>query len=61
MSKKSKAVQSTETAQKEKGVSFGKLMAWSLRPGSTGVCMMILGYLTIFATDTLKMDPKLAV
>lgn len=59
MSKKSKAVQSTETAQKEKGVSFGKLMAWSLRPGSTGVCMMILGYLTIFATDTLKMDPTL--
>lgn len=59
MSEENKAAQTTEAVKKEKGVPFGKLMAWSLRPGSTGVCMMILGYLTIFATDTLKMDLKL--
>lgn len=44
---------------KEKGVPFGKLMAWSLRPGSTGVAMMILGYLTIFAVNTMKMPAAL--
>ncbi len=59
MGKESKAVQTNETAQKEKGVPFGKLMAWSIRPGSTGIAAMILGYLTIFAVNTLKMDPTL--
>lgn len=59
MSKKNKAVQATEMVQKEKGVSFGKLMAWSVRLGSTGIAGMILGYLTIFAVNTLKMDPTL--
>ena len=48
-----------ETAQKEKGVPFGKLIAWSLRPGSTGIAMMILGYLTAFAVNTMKMPPAL--
>ncbi len=36
-----------------KGVGFKKLMAWSLRPASTGICLMIIGYLSIFCTDTL--------
>lgn len=34
-------------------LGFGKLLAWSLRPGSTGVALMIMGYLTIFCTNTL--------
>lgn len=43
-----------QAKKKEKGhVPFGKLVAWSLRSGSTGVCMMIIGYLSIFCTDTL--------
>ena len=44
---------------KEKGVPFGKLIAWSLRGGSTGVAMMILGYLTIFAVKTMRMPAAL--
>ena len=48
-----------ETVQKGKGVPFGKLLAWSLRPGSTGIAMMILGYLTAFAVNTMKMPPAL--
>ena len=51
--------QAQEPAKKEKGVSFGKLMAWSLRPASTGVAMMILGYLTVFAVNTMKMPAAL--
>ncbi len=62
MSEESKAVAAVaekETKKKEKGVPFGKLMAWSLRGGSTGIAMMIFGYLTVFAVNTMKMDPKL--
>lgn len=44
---------------KEKGVPFGKLMAWSLRPGSTGIAGMIMGYLTVFAVSTMKMPAAL--
>lgn len=39
--------------QKKEGVGFWKLIAWSLRGGSTGICSMIMGCLTIFCTDTL--------
>ena len=48
-----------ETKQKEKGVGFFTLAAWSLRPASTGVAIMIMGYLTVFAVNTMKIDPKL--
>lgn len=44
---------------KEKGVPFGKLMAWSLRGGSTGVAMLILSHLTIFAVKTMRMPVTL--
>ena len=44
---------------KEKGVPFGKLIAWSLRGGSTGVAMLILSYLTIFAVKTMRMPAAL--
>ena len=57
MSEESKAVE--QVAEKEKGVPFGKLMAWSLRAGSTGVAMMIMGYLTVFAVNTMKMPATL--
>ena len=55
MSKENTA--SAAAPAKEKGIGFGKLMAWSLRGGSTGVCMMIIGYLSIFCTDTLGIAP----
>lgn len=48
-----------ETKQKEKGVGFFTLASWSLRPASTGVAVMIMGYLTVFAVNTMKMDAKL--
>jgi len=41
----SEEVKSTATVdKKEKGVGFGTLMAWSLRPASTGIATMIMGY-----------------
>ena len=49
----------TAAPAKEKGVPFGKLMAWSLRPGSTGIAGMIMGYLTVFAVSTMKMPAAL--
>ena len=55
----SEKVMSAEKPKKEKGVPFGKLMAWSLRGGSTGIAVMIFGYLTVFTVNTMKMDPKL--
>ena len=37
----------------EEKLKFGKLISWSLRGGSTGVAIMVMGYLTIFCTNTL--------
>ena len=48
----SELTQPVET-KKKKELSFGKLLAWSLRGGSTGVALMVMGYLTIFCTNTL--------
>lgn len=59
MNEEVKAANETAQKEKEKGVPFGKLLAWSLRPGSTGIAMMILGYLTVFAVNTMKMPPAL--
>ena len=59
MSEENKSVQTEEKAPKEKGVGFGTLAAWSLRPASTGVAIMIIGYLTVFAVNTMKMSPAL--
>ena len=39
--------------EKEKGMGFWKLFSWSARGGSTGIASMIMGYLTIFCTDTM--------
>ena len=38
----------------KKELTFGKLMAWSLRGGSTGVALMVMGYLSIFAIKILN-------
>ena len=43
MNEEVKAANETAQKEKEKGVPFGKLLAWSLRPGSTGIAMMLLG------------------
>ena len=42
-----------------KSLKIGSLFAWQRRAVSHGICMMILGYLSIYCTDTLKMDPYL--
>lgn len=56
---KTAAAQTVEAAKKEKGVPFGKLLAFAMRGGSTGIAMMILGYLTVFAVNTMKMPAAL--
>jgi len=58
MSEENKTVEVTgqKPGKKEKGVGFGTLIAWSLRPASTGVAIMIMGYLTVFAVNTMKMS-----
>ncbi|MGN1022184.1 MAG: MFS transporter [Lachnospiraceae bacterium] len=51
-----------KTAKRERKkppVGFGKLFAWGSRSASTGIATMILGYLTIYATNTMQMSPVL--
>ena len=55
----SEKVLKAEKPTKEKGVPFGKLLAWAMRNGSTGIAFMIFGYLTVFCVNTMKMDAKL--
>lgn len=42
-----------------KSVGAGSVFAWQSRDVSHGICMMVLGYLSIYCTDTLNMDPYL--
>ena len=57
MNQEVKNTQSEAAAEKaapaEEKLGFGKLFAWSVRGGSTGVALMVMGYLTIFCTNTL--------
>lgn len=49
-------------ARKEKDpkkVGFGRLIAWNSRAVSQGIGLMVLGYLSIYCTDTLNMPPAL--
>ena len=46
----------TNSGQK---LGLGKLLAWSFRGGSTGVAIMVIGYLTVFCTDTLGINAKI--
>lgn len=42
-----------------KKVGFGKVVAWNSRAVSQGIGLMVLGYLSIYCTDTLNMPPVL--
>ena len=47
-----------KATQKEKGaVSFGQLLAWQTRPISLGAITIIIGYFSLYCTDTLGMRP----
>lgn len=45
--------------RKKKGLGFFKVFAWGSRGASSGVATMVLGYLTIYATNTMKMNAAL--
>ncbi len=40
-------------------VPFGKLLAWNTRPIALGAITIIIGYFSIYCTDTLGMSPAL--
>ena len=42
-----------------KKVGFGKMLAWNSRAVSQGIGLMVVGYLSIYCTDTLKMPAAL--
>lgn len=42
-----------------KKVGFGKMAAWNSREISRGIGLMVIGYLTLYCTDTLNMPPVL--
>lgn len=42
-----------------KKVGFGRIVAWNSRAISQGIGLMVLGYLSIYCTDTLKMPAAL--
>ena len=43
----------------EKKVGFGKMLAWNSRGVSQGIGLMVVGYLSLYCTDTLKLTPGL--
>ena len=40
-------------------VSVGRVFAWSTRPIALGAITIIIGYLSIYCTNTLHMEPAL--
>lgn len=42
-----------------KAVGVGRMFAWQSRAVSQGCALMAVGFLSIYCTDTLNMDPKL--
>ncbi len=42
-----------------KSVGFGRMMAWQLRAVSSGIALMAVGYVTLYCTDVLHMEPAL--
>ena len=55
-------VQTDENVKEGKSadkLGIGKLLAWSVRGGSTGVAIMVIGFLTVFCTDTLGIDARI--
>lgn len=57
MSSKETAVKTAEQTSSQK-LGLGRLLAWSIRGGSTGVALMVMGFLTIFCTNTLGVPAK---
>ena len=43
----------------EKKVGFGKMLAWNSRGVPQGIGLMVVGYLSLYCTDTLKLTPGL--
>ena len=42
-----------------KSVGFGRMMAWQLRAVSSGIALMVVGYVSLFCTEVLHMEPAL--
>ena len=40
-------------------VGFGRMMAWQLRAVSSGIALMVVGYVSLFCTEVLHMEPAL--
>lgn len=49
----------TKKEKDPKKVGFGKIVAWNSRAISQGIGLMVLGYLTLYCTDTLHLEPAL--
>lgn len=47
------------SAKIQKNVSVGRIMAWGTRPIALGAITIIIGYLSLYCTNTLHMDPAL--
>ena len=50
---------SKKKADRADRVPFGKLLAWQTRPISLGAVTIIIGYLSMYCTDTLGMPAAL--
>ncbi len=46
-------------AADSKHIPFWKMLAWNSRTISQGIGLMAIGFLQIYCTDTLKMNPAL--
>ena len=49
-------------AKKEKNpksVGIGKMLAWQLRAVSSGIALMVVGYVSLYCTEVLHIEPKL--
>lgn len=53
------AVSKTKKKNKEDKLGFGKLLIWQSRAVSKSIAVLILAYLMIYCTDTLKIAPAL--
>ena len=42
-----------------KAVGAGRMLAWQSRAISQGCALMAIGFLSVYCTDTLKMNPAL--
>lgn len=54
--KRAGEMETEKPVKKKNKVPVGKVFAWGSRSASVGVATMIMGYLTIYATNTMKMS-----